>query len=279
MASEVKTNKVSPATSTTLNVGDAGDTLALAVDAVTGLKVGSDAAGDVLYNDGTDYTRLAKPGTPAGEVLTFATSATAPSWVAAAGGGFSRLHIPSAGVYTVPADITKIVVAVQGAGGGGAGGAASVYGSGGGGGGYAIKSLAVSATDTMDVLVGASGTAGTASGSGATGGTSSFAQNTGATFTTVQGLGGVGGVHNGAAGVGGVPSGGDIMINGQTAQGGGAGEGMGGHSVFGFPAQTKWGNYVPDSPVGYGSGGTGAYSYALAASAGAAGLVVIWEYK
>jgi hypothetical protein len=87
MASEVKTNKVSPSTGTTLSVGDSGDTLALAVDSVTGFNVGSDAAGDVLYHDGTDYTRLAKPGTPADEVLTFATSATAPSWAAAAGGG------------------------------------------------------------------------------------------------------------------------------------------------------------------------------------------------
>jgi len=89
MASEVKTNKVSPSTGTTLNVGDSGDTLALAVDDVTGFNVGSDAAGDVLYNDGTDYTRLAKPGTPADEVLTFATGATAPSWVAAAAGGLT----------------------------------------------------------------------------------------------------------------------------------------------------------------------------------------------
>jgi len=86
MASEVKANKISPATGTTLSVGDSGDTLALATDAVTGFQVGSDAAGDVLYHDGTDYTRLAKPGTPADEVLTFATGASAPSWVAAAGG-------------------------------------------------------------------------------------------------------------------------------------------------------------------------------------------------
>ena len=87
MASEVKTNKISPATSTTINVGDSGDTLALATDAVTGFQVGSDAAGDVLYHDGTDYTRLAKPGTPADEVLTFATGASAPTWVASAAGG------------------------------------------------------------------------------------------------------------------------------------------------------------------------------------------------
>jgi hypothetical protein len=87
MASEVKTNKVSPSTGTTLSVGDAGDTLALATDAVTGFQVGSDAAGDILYHDGTDYTRRAKPGTPADEVLTFATGASAPTWVAPAAGG------------------------------------------------------------------------------------------------------------------------------------------------------------------------------------------------
>jgi len=117
MASEVKTNKVSPV-GTTLSVGDSGDTLALAVDAVTGLKVGSDAAGDILYYDGTDYTRREKPGTPAGEVLTFATSATAPTWVAPAAGG-KILHIEqtvktdttsTTAVTGSPADITGMTV-------------------------------------------------------------------------------------------------------------------------------------------------------------------------
>ena len=60
----------------------------IAANAVTGDKIalGSDAAGDIMYYNGTDYVRLAKPGTPAGEALTFATSATAPSWVAASAG-------------------------------------------------------------------------------------------------------------------------------------------------------------------------------------------------
>ena len=45
-------------------------------------------AGDIIYGGSSGAgTRLAKPGTPAGEVLTFATGATAPSWVAAGGGG------------------------------------------------------------------------------------------------------------------------------------------------------------------------------------------------
>tara|TARA_B100000749_G_C18270617_1_gene400194 strand:- start:24 stop:740 length:717 start_codon:yes stop_codon:yes gene_type:complete len=113
MASEVKTNKISPATSTTINVGDSGDTLALAVDDVTGFNVGSDAAGDVLYNDGTDYTRLAKPGTPADEVLTFATGASAPSWVAAAAGGLThasqwRLTADFTGDSTISSNLEEV---------------------------------------------------------------------------------------------------------------------------------------------------------------------------
>ena len=65
------------------------DTIHIGDDQVTGAKLNPAlVAGDVIYADGTDtINRLAKPATPAGEVLTFATSATAPSWVAPAGGG------------------------------------------------------------------------------------------------------------------------------------------------------------------------------------------------
>ena len=54
-------------------------------NAVTGAKIalGSDAAGDTMYYNGTDYARLAK-GTAA-QVLTMNAGATAPEW--AAGGG------------------------------------------------------------------------------------------------------------------------------------------------------------------------------------------------
>ena len=65
------------------------DTIHIGNDQVTGAKLNPAlVAGDIIYADGTDtINRLAKPGTPANEVLTFATSATAPSWVAPAGGG------------------------------------------------------------------------------------------------------------------------------------------------------------------------------------------------
>ncbi len=50
-----------------------------------GFNVGSDAAGDILYHNGTSYIRLAK-GT-ADQVLTMNDAATAPGWEAASGGG------------------------------------------------------------------------------------------------------------------------------------------------------------------------------------------------
>ena len=53
---------------------------------VTGAKIalGSDAAGDVMYYNGTNYIRLAK-GTAA-QILTVNSGATAPEWTTAAGG-------------------------------------------------------------------------------------------------------------------------------------------------------------------------------------------------
>ena len=55
-------------------------TLKIADNAVKGAKIalGSDAAGDIMYNNGTDYVRLAKGG--ANEVLQINTGATAPEW-------------------------------------------------------------------------------------------------------------------------------------------------------------------------------------------------------
>ena len=57
------------------------DTTAIANNAVDGTKIamGSDAAGDVLYNNGTDYVRLAK-GT-ASQHLAMNSGVTAPEWV------------------------------------------------------------------------------------------------------------------------------------------------------------------------------------------------------
>ena len=60
----------------------------IADDAVTLAKMADGTQGDTLYYGAAGApTLLAKPGTPADEVLTFATGATAPSWVAPAATG------------------------------------------------------------------------------------------------------------------------------------------------------------------------------------------------
>ena len=53
-----------------------------------GTNLSSYSAGDVIYASGTTtLAKLSKPGSPAGEVLTFASGASAPSWAAPTGGG------------------------------------------------------------------------------------------------------------------------------------------------------------------------------------------------
>ncbi len=64
-------------------------TAKIADNQVTGAKIamGSDAAGDILYYNGTDYVRLAKGS--ALQQLRINSGATAPEWATIASGGFS----------------------------------------------------------------------------------------------------------------------------------------------------------------------------------------------
>jgi hypothetical protein len=67
---------------------DAVTTAKILDDNVTLAKMAGGTQGDTLYYGAAGApTLLAKPGTPADEVLTFATGASAPSWVASAAGG------------------------------------------------------------------------------------------------------------------------------------------------------------------------------------------------
>jgi len=51
------------------------------------VTIGSLNQGSVVYSDGAALQELVMPGVPAGELLTFAAAATAPSWASGAAGG------------------------------------------------------------------------------------------------------------------------------------------------------------------------------------------------
>lgn len=208
------------------------------------------------------------------------------SW-ASASAGFHQMVVRSvtgSATYSPAAGVTKLIVAVQGAGGGGGGGHSSGYGSGGCAGGYALKFLTgVASTDVMTVVVGAGGAGYTGGGNGTAGGASQFVSVSGGLhpFTTVEGLGGGEGKYNADPGYGGVASGGDINIDGMRGSDNNGGNYLGAPSMLGFAGArigTDVGAAKPST--GYGSGGTGAYSITNGVGEpGRNGVVIIWEYK
>ena len=70
------------------------DTAHIADNQVTLAKMEHGTAGDIFYYDASGVpTRLNKPGSPAGEVLTYASSATIPSWTAPAATGATIVEV------------------------------------------------------------------------------------------------------------------------------------------------------------------------------------------
>ena len=68
--------------------------VAIADNAITLAKMEHGTAGDIFYYDASGVpTRLNKPGSPAGEVLTYASSSTIPSWTAPAATGATIVEV------------------------------------------------------------------------------------------------------------------------------------------------------------------------------------------
>ena len=89
-----------------INVNAVG-TNEIADNSVTGAKIaiGGDTAGDILYYNGTDYTRL--PAGTAGQALVMNSGATAPEWGASAGGpSLGTNHIIRTNAKTITENIT-----------------------------------------------------------------------------------------------------------------------------------------------------------------------------
>lgn len=196
------------------------------------------------------------------------------TWVAPTGIPSNIQAFTESGIWTKPANVSKVYVQVWGGGGGGGTGASNASDGGGGGGAYCAGLVAV--TGDVTVTVGAGGTA-----NGGNGGDSIFA---GVTTLTADGGTGTTGV---AGGAGGTASGGTINLSGQkggqgiAATADSAGSGDGGSSPFGgaggkgVPGSNATGtNLAGDAGQVPGGGGAGGKETG-AGGAGAAGLVIV----
>jgi len=210
----------------------------------------------------------------------------------------------SSGTWTPTAGTRAVMVEVYGGGGGGGGadGAAGTFssaGGGGGGGGYSLKFITVGLGSTETVTVGAAGGGGAASGggNGGAGGTSSFGGHAQAT----GGLAGIGDPTQSSVAVisapfviGGVGSLGDVNVQGEAGSSGlalaaapNSQGGIGGKAAG--PSGGAGGvGVVPNNDAGGvgfvpGGGGGGGYTAGSvvdkAGGAGAAGIIIVWEYR
>lgn len=183
----------------------------------------------------------------------------------------------SAGTFTWsrPADCTKVFVQVQGAGGGGAS-----YCESGGSGGYAERLIDVSSVPSVTVTVGGGGSQTGYYSAAPNGGTSSFGG-----YVSASGGYGANQHVSHTGGHGGVGSGGDLNIwggvgTGHGNTGGREAVGTGAKSFFGsgYKAShstntSNWGYAAP------GAGGPGGAMQSWAGSAGAPGIVIVYNYS
>jgi len=181
---------------------------------------------------------------------------------------------------TRPAGITKILIEVQGGGGGGANHVSlDVYNECGAGGGYAKKFIDVSSVTQAVLNVGTGGAGSPTNSAGGDGTSSTYLDTAFGGTNDVKGLLGKGGpyTNNTSMAVGGLGTGGDLNIQGQYGGTGYHSTSSGGDSQLGRGGR---GGHTSRNPptiaTGYGGGGGGGMS--IAATDGAPGIIIIWEY-
>ena len=183
----------------TLNVTLADDAIAaaqLATDSVTADAIAANAVGNSeMADDAVGINELSATGTAqAGTYLQGNNT-----WGAIAAAGFNDVEaVTATTTYTVPTDITKLLVIITGGGGSGSAGIpATANGGGGCSAGTVMARVTVVPTDTITITIGAGGAQTTNAGStvGNVGGDSTFAHTSGSgSFDTITAPGGRAGV-------------------------------------------------------------------------------------
>lgn len=212
-----------------------------------------------------------------------------------------RQVFTASGPYVPAAGAARAIVQMCGGGGGGGAGEAASSISLGGGGASGVTVTFTLGASSSDVGPLSSGSVSIGSGgiAGVPGfqragkpGTSTTLQVGGVTYVAGGGGGGVGGTMNGVGTAqGGSPLTGSLSGVPQLAHDGTSGlvidtsgnglRGTGGSSPFGYSTQALTINVVPDPPLGFGAGGSGAVVI-VSQSAGASGgdgIVVVDEFS
>jgi hypothetical protein len=254
----------------------------------------------------TTYTLPAADGT-SGQVLSTNGTGTL-SWAANGAPSGITVYTTGSATYTVPSGVTRLFIRMVGGGGQGGGVptlsvASAQAGAGGGAGGY-LEAIITSPAATYTYAVGAGGSTGT-TGTGQNGGNTTFGTS------LLIANGGSGGVTSTASTTtgqvtasasGGTASGGTLNMSGANGGQANAGyngrvalAGSGGGSPFGSGGQgyityggTTGENYsyagLPGLAYGCGGGGASAFrtnsnTLSRNGGAGAAGVIIIYEYK
>lgn len=285
--SDSKFTFTGPATSLkTFTLPNASATILTDNAAVTVAQGGSGATTltGILKGNGTSAFTAATAGTD------YLTSGTLVS--------MSVLTSGTGATYTVPSNVTRLLVKVQGGGGGGGGGDQGTTtwgcGSGGGAGGYAEKIISTSAGSTFTYTIGGSANGGTAGNNSGTAGNATTWDSGG---SPVVGNGGDPGgsmaagntLVGASAGVGGTATGGTLNITGgdgniglRYATSNVMVFGGGGVSPLGA-GSTRISSGVGANGTGYGSGGGGGVAFInsadVAGGNGAQGVILVYEYK
>ena len=253
-------------------------------NAITQAKLADNAVGLAEMAPGTDgnlitYDANGDPAAVAtgtsGQVLTSNGAGAAPTFQAASGAGaFTAARYYTSGTsWSKPGGLTRIIVKCWGGGGGGNGD--SDGGGGGGGGAYSeavVEAGSLASSET--VTIGAAG-AGASGGTGGTGGDSSFG-----THCVAKGGGGGSGTSGGAGGAAGSGTGDLTLSGGPGANGANSsaspdiGGGGGGSPFGGAGGPSTAGAEIGTAPGGGGGGQDGG-----TAGAGAAGLIIVYEYN
>jgi hypothetical protein len=268
-----------------------GDGLFSTVSELLDYLVGAAAQGDLLYRNGTVWTRL--PAGTSGQFLKTLGAAADPAWAAAPARGLTTITILSgSGTFTPQAGTAYMHVELVGPGGGGggcSGNAANAAAAGGGGSGGRVLKVYLTNPGAVAYSIGTGGAGGA---SGANNGSNGSGASTFDTLSAGAGSGGAASAFGAVAaavdgGAGGAASGGDANTAGEpgtagiTLSGTVAISGMGGSIAptgSGGNGRTTAGNGVAGAGTGAGGGGGMSTSANQSGGAGTNGTGIVLEY-